>query len=58
MRWLTVIETSGFIFSFGIGMNLVPWLLVGELCPTNVRAISSAIAVTVCAICIFAVVKV
>ena len=39
-------------------MNLVPWLLVGELCPPKVRAISSAIAVTVCAISIFVVVKV
>ena len=58
LRWITVMETSGFIFSFGIGMNLVPWLLVGELCPPKVRAISSAIAVTVCAISIFAVVKV
>lgn len=58
MRWITIVETSGFIFAYGIGMNLVPWLLVGELCPPKVRSISSAIAVTVCAVCIFAVVKV
>ena len=39
-------------------MNLVPWLLVGELCPPHLRAISSSGAVTVCAACIFSVVKV
>ena len=58
LRWLPVAETSGFIFSYGIGMNLIPWLLVGELCPPHLRAISSSIAVTVCATCIFTVVKV
>ena len=55
---MTVLETSCFIFSYGIGMNLVPWLLVGELCPVNLRAISSSIAVTICAAWVFLVVKV
>ena len=57
LKWLPILLTSSFIFAFGIGMNNIPWLLVGELCPSKVRAISSAMAVTLCAISVFIVVK-
>lgn len=56
--WLPVVFASLFIFAFGIGMNTVPWLLMGELCPAKVRAVSSSICAIVAGVTVFIVTKV
>ena len=47
-----------FIVGFGLGMNNVPFLLITELCPWPVRALTSSLAMSVCALSVFTVVKV
>ena len=57
-QWLPVVEASMFIVGFGLGMNNVPFLLITELCPSPVRALTSSLAMSVCALSVFTVVKV
>ena len=47
-----------FIVGFGLGMNNVPFLLITELCPSPVCALTSSMAMSVCALSVFTVVKV
>ena len=42
---------------FGAGVGTIPWLLLGELCPSKVKGVASGVTVAVAFICIFAVVK-
>ena len=43
---------------FGAGVGTVPWLLLGELCPSKVKGIASGVTVSVAFVMIFAVVKI
>ncbi len=54
---LLVVATSGFILSHGIGFNIIPMLLVGELCPVRLKSLTSGLTITVVAILVFSVVK-
>ena len=42
---------------FGAGVGTIPWLLLGELCPSKVKGVASGVTVAVAFICIFAAVK-
>jgi MFS family permease len=53
-----VISTSAFILFHGIGFNIVPLLLVGELCPVRLKSLTSGITITAVAIMVFIVVKI
>ena len=57
LRWLPILETTGFILAYGVGMNNIPFILLGLLCPANIKAISSSLSITICAISVFVVVK-
>ena len=46
-----------YILVFGAGVGTIPWLLLGELCPSKVKGVASGLTVAVAFICIFAVVK-
>ena len=43
---------------FGAGVGTIPWLLLGELCPSKVKGIASGVTVSVAFVMIFAVVKI
>ena len=47
-----------FFSVFGAGVGTVPWLLLGELCPSKVKGIASGVTVSVAFVMIFAVVKI
>lgn len=57
LRWLPIAETSGFIFAYGLGMNIIPWILVGELIQGKFKSISSAVSMFICAGSVFIIVK-
>ena len=42
---------------FGAGVGTIPWLLLGELCPSKVKSLASGITVAVAFVTIFLVVK-
>ena len=42
---------------FGAGVGTIPWLLLGELCPSKVKGVASGVTVSIAFVCIFAVVK-
>ena len=46
-----------YILVFGAGVGTIPWLLLGELCPSKVKGVASGVTVSVAFVCIFAVVK-
>ncbi|XP_023335245.1 facilitated trehalose transporter Tret1 isoform X2 [Eurytemora carolleeae] len=46
-----------YMLTFGTGVGTIPWLLLGELCPSKVKGIASGITVFVAFITIFFVVK-
>lgn len=46
-----------YMLSFGLGVATVPWLLLGELCPSKVKGVASGITVFVAFLTIFGVVK-
>merc|ERR1719411_457395 len=54
---LLVFGSSTFILLHGIGFNIIPMLLVGELCPVRLKSITSSITITVVALMVFTVVK-
>ena len=43
--WLPLVCLIGFTFSFTLGLGPVPWVLVGELFPANVRLCSSILKI-------------
>ena len=47
-----------YMLVFGAGVGTIPWLLLGELCPSKVKGMASGITVFMAFITIFAVVKV
>ena len=55
---LPIVEIVAYMLAFGIGVGTVPWLLLGELCPVQVKGITSGIVVCDAYVTIFAVVKV
>jgi len=55
---LLVVSSSSFILSHAIGFNVIPMLMVGELCPVNLKSLTSGITIAVVAVLVFTVVKV
>lgn len=55
---ILVICSSSFILFHAIGFNVIPMLLVGELCPVRLKSWTSGITISIVAILVFTVVKV
>ncbi|XP_067625976.1 facilitated trehalose transporter Tret1-like isoform X2 [Eurosta solidaginis] len=53
--WLPVPALVLFIILYGIGFGPLPWVVVGELFPPNVKSIASSIAAFTCSIVAFVV---
>ena len=57
-RTITETELNLYFLVFGAGVGTIPWLLLGELCPSKVKGIASGVTVSVAFVMIFAVVKI
>ena len=55
---ILAICSSSFILFHSIGFNVIPMLLVGELCPVRLKSWTSGITISLVAILVFTVVKV
>lgn len=42
--WVTVLASMSFVCAYGIGVGPVPWLLVAEILPTDVRGLVCSVA--------------
>jgi len=42
--WLALAALIGYIVSFSLGLGAIPWLLMGEIIPSHVRALGSSVA--------------
>ena len=55
---LLIISSSAFILFHSIGFNVIPMILLGELCPVQLKSLTSGIVMSLVAILTFAVVKI
>ena len=46
-----------YMLAFGLGLGTVPWLLLGELCPSQVKGLTSGVVTCMAFLTIFVVVK-
>ena len=46
LGWLFIISVFSYLTFFSIGVGPIPWLILSEIFPDNVRAVASAIATT------------
>ena len=42
--WLALAALVAYIVSFSLGLGAIPWLIMGEIFPGHVRALSSSVA--------------
>ncbi|CAB4062812.1 unnamed protein product [Lepeophtheirus salmonis] len=57
MLLLPALEVIMYILAYGIGLGIVPWILIGELCTTELKGVISGIATCSCYLNIFLTVK-
>ncbi|XP_012234490.1 facilitated trehalose transporter Tret1 [Linepithema humile] len=57
LGWLPLTSLTLFIISFSVGMGPIPWMLMGELFPTETKAIASGLAVMLNWLLVFLVTK-
>jgi MFS family permease len=43
-NWLALAALVGYIVAFSLGLGAIPWLLMGEIFPSHVRALGASIA--------------
>ena len=55
---ITVISSSAFLLFHAIGFNVIPMILMGELCPPKLKSLTSGIVMSMVAILVFGVVKI
>ena len=55
---ILVITSSCFILFHSVGFHVIPWVLLGELCPVKLKSLTSGIVISMVAILGFAVVKI
>lgn len=42
--WLALASLIGYIVAFSLGLGAIPWLIMGEIFPNDVRALASSVA--------------
>lgn len=57
LEWLPATGAIMYIVMYSLGMAALPFTMVGELFPTNVKALGSTIAMMACNFCAFVVTK-
>ena len=55
---ITVISSSAFLLFHSIGFNVIPMILMGELCPPKLKSLTSGLTISMTTILVFVVVKV
>merc|ERR1712223_1040076 len=55
--WISPLLIVIYMLSYGLGVGTVPWLLLGELCPTKVKGIASGCVTCAAFLTVFMVVK-
>nr|CAD7460397.1 unnamed protein product [Timema tahoe] len=57
VSWVPIVSVATFIVVFSLGFGPIPWIMLGELFPANVKGIASAVAAAFSWILSFAVTK-
>lgn len=57
ISWLPLASVATFIIVFSIGFGPIPWMMLGELFPSNVKGVASAVTAAFNWILAFAVTK-
>lgn len=57
LGWLPIVSLVGFVIVYCIGFGPLPWAVMGEMFPPNIKSIASSIVTSVCWVCGFAVTK-
>nr|CAD7576190.1 unnamed protein product [Timema californicum] len=58
VSWVPIVSVAIFIVVFSLGFGPIPWIMLGELFPANVKGVASAVAAAFSWILSFAVTKV
>lgn len=57
LAWLPIVSLVGFVIVYCVGFGPLPWAVLGEMFPPNVKSIASSIGTSICWILGFAVTK-
>lgn len=57
LSWLPIVSLVGFVIVYCVGFGPLPWAVLGEMFPPNVKSIASSIGTSICWILGFAVTK-
>ncbi|KAF5278491.1 hypothetical protein FQA39_LY05980 [Lamprigera yunnana] len=51
--WLPIVSLMGYIISYNAGFGALPWAVMGEIFPSNIKSVASTVTVSVCWITAF-----
>ncbi|KAK9870627.1 hypothetical protein WA026_008189 [Henosepilachna vigintioctopunctata] len=54
-RWLPLAGLIAFIISYNLGLDAIPWMLVGEIYPMNMKSLGSAVSASLYSLAVFPV---
>ncbi|XP_065084222.1 facilitated trehalose transporter Tret1-like [Ochlerotatus camptorhynchus] len=57
LGWIPFVATLGFIVSFALGLATVPFAILGEIFPKNIKANANAVFTVITSLIVFTVVK-
>lgn len=57
ISWLPIASLIGFVILYCIGFGPLPWAVLGEMFPSNIKSVASSIVTSVCWVIGFAVTK-
>ena len=55
---ITVISLSAFLLFHSVGFNVIPFILMGELCPVKLKSLTSGIIMAFVSVVVFGIIKV
>ena len=55
---VTVISLSAFLLFHSVGFNVIPFILMGELCPVKLKSLTSGIVMSFVSVLVFAKIKI
>lgn len=57
ISWLPIVSLIGFVILYCVGFGPLPWAVLGEMFPPNIKSVASSITTSVCWVIGFAVTK-